>query len=70
MTSLFEEVLARGIPYDHYRSDLYIPANEETEQLCRDRDLWFTRFRDELTRELMLDCPFQYSPYWERRSQQ
>ena len=63
--TIFREVVARGIEYDHHGSDLYIPRTEETCQLVLAFRLRSSTFKSNIDLSLWMDIPFQYDPHWE-----
>jgi hypothetical protein len=65
--SIWTEVKARGIPYDNYESDLYIPVTDETTALLRKLGIKFSTFRNRVEGGLWYDIPFAYEPWWEKR---
>lgn len=65
--SLFEEVISRGIPYEHHESDLYIPFTKETEKLVRNYNVSAERFISQIDGKVWFDIPFVYEPYWEKK---
>lgn len=68
--SLWDEIKARGIPYDHHESDLYIPVTAETTALVRqyDRNHTAERFISQTDGKPWYDIPFAYLPWWEKRT--
>lgn len=63
---LFKEVVKRGIPYDSHQSDLYIPSTEETKDLVKKAGCSHSTFKSNTDGKFWIECPFQYSPYWEK----
>lgn len=68
--SLWDEIHARGIPYDHHESDLYIPVTAETTALVRqyDRNHTAEKFISQTDGKPWFDIPFAYLPWWEKRT--
>jgi hypothetical protein len=68
--SLWDEIEARGIPYDHHESDLYIPVTAETRELVSryDKNRTATVFKSQTDGKMWFDIPFAYLPWWEKRT--
>ena len=74
--TLMETLIDAGYPREkmcHHCSDLYIFWTPETAWIV---DRWYKKhglnrtllvksFKDQITGRLMLDCAFQYDPYWD-----
>lgn len=67
-TDIWDEVVARGIPYDTHESDLYIPVTPETRALVRASGRSFTAFFSSKDHKMWYDIPFAYLPWWEKRT--
>jgi len=67
---LWDEIKARGIPYDHHESDLYIPVTSETRAIVHqyDRNRTATAFISQIDGKMWFDIPFGYLPWWEKRT--
>lgn len=65
ITDIFAEVKAKGIPWGHHCSDLYIPVTPETTELVNDYEFKgnVTTFKSALDGERWYDIPFAYTPY-------
>lgn len=66
--TLYEEVIARGIPHAHHESDLYIPDTPENRELVNRSGSTFTSFDNQVEGGRWLDIPFAYTPWWESRA--
>lgn len=67
-TSLYEEIVAAGIRFDHHASDLYIPDTERTREILgRYPGEWQNAqaFICQKSGEPWIDVPFAYTPYWD-----
>lgn len=73
--TLMETLIDAGYPREemyHHCSDLYIFWTPTTVRIVNrwykerglNRALFVTSFEDQITGRLMLDCAFQYDPYW------
>lgn len=70
--SLYDEIVAAGIPHDHHQSDLYVPATKEAAALIKARrshgEVHHVQgFIDNVTGKPWLDVMFAYDPFWEAR---
>lgn len=65
--SLFAEVKAAGVPFDHHESDLYLP-NTPTVRAILARHPAQARnaepFVDRVTRRPAIDVPFAFEPFF------
>jgi hypothetical protein len=67
MTTIFEEVKEKGIQYDNWQSDLYIPVTEETKKIVKNYpNLCPMVFIDQIEKKQWYDLPFAYDPFWNR----
>ena len=70
--SLYTDIVAAGVPYDHHESDLYIPMTDQTNELVAyhlERGLAKpTLFRNNKDHTQWIDIPFAYDPYWKSRA--
>jgi hypothetical protein len=73
MPTIYEDLVAAGVPVRNYRSDLYVPVNEITKSLIKrmddnryDEHHRVTEFVTCLTGELMYGLSGAYYPYWEK----
>ena len=63
--NIYKECLVRNIPISHHYSDLYIPCTQETIELCKQFNVKFSQFTSNLDKQLWIDVPFQYMPFWD-----
>ena len=66
---IYTEVKERGIEYDHWCSDLYVPVTPETTELVKRYEFSrnVTKFKAQDTNEIWYDIPFAFWPYAEGR---
>lgn len=68
--SIYEEVVAAGIPHHNHETDLYIPVNDQTRELLSRYPLNkgnATTFINQVEGGAWYDVPFAYLPAWEKR---
>lgn len=69
--SLYQRLIAAGVPVSNYYSDLYFPANLKTRQIlndCQDDGVVLSRpttFHNQVEGGIWYDAPFQFEPYWQ-----
>lgn len=68
--SIYEEMIAAGVEYDHHESDLYVKDCQEARDVLKMHDKkvdgWnVERFTNEIDGTPWLDIPFAYTPYWD-----
>lgn len=81
-STLIETLILAGYPEDqffHHESDLYIFVWWNGKNFADVVRKWYrenglstsefmlSHFKDQITGEPMLDCAFQYTPYWEEK---
>jgi len=71
--SLYQLLLANGVPIDNHESDLYFPATEETRKLIgiarsNGQCLNITQFRSRIDGALWFDAAFAFEPFWIARA--
>ncbi|MDO9252597.1 MAG: hypothetical protein Q7U48_13740 [Hydrogenophaga sp.] len=72
--SLYQRLVDAGIELDHWQSDLYFPATEQTRQIvadCLADGSVINRpqiFCSAIDGQPTFDAPFAYEPFWARRS--
>lgn len=64
--NIFERVKERGIQYNNWQTDLYIPVNDETKALIEQYEFRrnITTFVSNIDHKLWYDIPFAYTPGW------
>lgn len=65
MPTLYDAIVAAGIPHEHHESDLYVPRTEAALKLVKASGLRYASFRDAIDGQPWLDIPFAYEPFWE-----
>jgi hypothetical protein len=67
--TLYQELVAAGVPIDSHESDLYCLVCSESIKLVAKHDTHKTAstFRSEIDGKLWLDCPFKFDPWWDKR---
>jgi len=66
-TSLFDDIVNAGIPYDNHYSDLYIPVTPKTTALLKKHGVFATTFTNQVEGGLWYDCFAAYIPYWAKK---
>lgn len=69
--SLYTDLVAAGIELSNWRSDLYFPVTPETTAILQRHPQQLanaTIFTSNIDKRRMYDVPFNYEPYWEKRS--
>jgi hypothetical protein len=66
---IWYKVQELGIEYASHESDLYIPVNEQTEELIKNYMFKKSvgRFINNIDKKLWFDIPFAYIPFWDNR---
>lgn len=67
MSTLYEDLVAAGLEVSNWCSDLYVPATEEAKAIFRQHDQKLDYFKSAIDGSLILEAPFQFDPYWQRR---
>ncbi len=67
--TIFDEIKAGGIEFDHHFSDLYIPVNDTTKELVKKYfgSAKIPTFISTFDKSLWYDIPFAYSPFWDMK---
>jgi hypothetical protein len=67
--SLYTDLIDAGIECHNWQSDLYFPKTEETQSIL-DKHPQVSRsvFIDEITANLMYECPFQFDLFWAKKA--
>jgi hypothetical protein len=67
MLNIYDEVKNQGIEFDNHCSDLYIPVNEQTQELVNNYQYKnsVTAFISNIDQKLWYDIPFAYYPYYD-----
>ena len=68
MPSPYQALRASGAPLDSHESDLYVKDTPEVRKIiAANPQSWsFSRFRHQVTKEMWLDLPFAFDPWWEK----
>jgi hypothetical protein len=69
-TSLYDEILAAGIPVESHESDLYFPVTIESAAILSMHRLESdnaTTFINQKDGRKWYDVPFAYTPWWDKR---
>ncbi len=67
MSTLYEDLVAVGLEVSNWQSDLYVPATEEAKAIFRKHGQKLLYFKSNINGKSMLEAPFQFDPFWERR---
>ena len=67
MPTLYEDLVAADQEVSNWQSDLYVPATEEAKAVFRKHQQAFCYFRSNINGKFMLEAPFQFDPYWQKR---
>lgn len=67
MPTLYEDLVAAGLEVSNWQSDLYVPATEEGKEIFRGHQQAPCGFRSNADGSWMLEAPFQFDPYWQKR---
>lgn len=69
--TLYEALTAAGIETSNWQSDLYFPSTPESRAILanfpREKAI-ASGFTSNADRRLMIEVPFAFDPYWERRA--
>lgn len=66
-SSIWEEVVARGIQYRNHESDLYIPVTQVTREMVKRHNVDAKQFYNDAEHCYWFDIAFAYLPYWQQR---
>jgi hypothetical protein len=66
--TLYTDLIEAGQPVSNWQSDLYCPVNSATRELLNKHQLKATVFKNRVEGGLWYDVPFQFDPFWERRT--
>ena len=67
MSTMYEDLVAAGLEVSNWQSDLYVPATEEARAIFRKHGQKLLYFKSRIDGKSMLEAPFQFDPFWERR---
>jgi hypothetical protein len=69
MPSIYEQLLAAGVPLDSHESDLYALVTPESKAIIDAYQFKcnVTTFVSQIDNKHWYDIPFAYQPYWEGR---
>ena len=62
--TLYELLVANGIPIDHHATDLYFLATTESRALLKQSGQKAVGFVSPIDGKLWLEVPFAYDPAW------
>lgn len=66
--SLYTDLVEAGVEISNRYSDLYFPANAQTQEIVKRHPKAVVRaFKNQITKTVWYEAPFQYDPYWEVR---
>jgi hypothetical protein len=68
--TLYRDIIDSGIEMDSRESDLYFKASDQTRKILAKYPICekiAVPFTNEITKELWIDVPFAYDPFWERK---
>ena len=66
--TIYEQLVAAGVPIDNHESDLYAKVTLESEKIVRESRLLNVRkFINQIDGTVWYDIPFAYDPFWEKR---
>ena len=66
--TLYEDLVAAGIPTDHHESDLYVLDTPEARALLAKHSKQGSGFVSQIDRRRWLDVPFAYDPFWAKKA--
>lgn len=67
MSTLYEDLVAADQEVSNWQSDLYVPATEKAKAIFRKHGQKLLCFKSNINGKFMLEAPFQFDPFWERR---
>lgn len=65
--SLYTDIVAAGIPFDHHASDLHFPITAQSSEILARYELQnknAQRFTSKVDGKQWYDVPSSYDPYW------
>ena len=68
--TIYDELVAAGIPIDSHESDLYVPVTKETIEILAKYPIHkknTTMFRHQIKGQPYYDIPFAYQPFWDKK---
>jgi hypothetical protein len=65
--SLYQDLLAAGIPTDHHESDLYVLDTPTARSLIARHGKKGSGFKSQIDGLRWIDVPFAYDPFWEKK---
>lgn len=68
MDTLYDKLVAAGVPLDHHESDLYAKVTDASRALIAAHTKGPLVFRSAVDGELWFDIPFAYMPWWRARA--
>lgn len=68
--TLYQKLVAAGIPVESHYSDLYVPSTEQSRAIIRAHvpKPYATGFKSNIDGKPWIDIPFAFDPFWERVS--
>jgi len=66
--TLYEDLVAAGIPTDSHESDLYVLDTPEARALLAKHGKQGSGFVSQIDRRRWLDVPFAYDPFWTKKA--
>jgi len=57
-----------GIQVDSHESDLYVKDTPEARKILKNFNLKSKPFRSQIDKEMWLDVPFAYTPFWQKKA--
>lgn len=67
MLDLYSELVSAGVELDSHESDLYAPNVGTVRDIAAKLGVKGEPFICQLTGRPMLDFPFRFTPFWQRR---
>lgn len=64
----YDDLIAAGIEVGSHESDLYCPDSLVARKILDAHGCKYTKFRGAIDRQIWLDVPFQFMPYWRNRA--
>jgi len=65
--SLYDELLAAGVPLDNHESDLYVKDTPEARAILAKHGKRAAPFVNQIDHTIWFDVPFMYEPFWRAR---
>jgi hypothetical protein len=68
MSTIYDEMIAAGVPCENHYSDLYVPVTDATRGiLAKYPEANVTVFSSSIDGKLWYDIAFAYAPFWQSR---